>query len=292
MLATGGGNGMANRNGISDYRARLERVQAHIRAHLDGPLNLDELADVACLSRFHWHRTYRGLTGETVWQTVKRLRLHRAAAELVRSSDPVEKIALRSGYTNARAFSQAFKADYGLPPIRYRAEGGHRRYEDISLQEVAIMYDVRIEDQTRQIIAGYEHTGPYVEIGAAFERLGAEISRQGAWGKSACMAAVYFDDPDIKAPEALCSLAGMVVKTEEQLPEGFTIFEKPPGRYAILTHRGPYAELSKAYHWFFGAWLAGSSETPAATPAFECYLNSPIDTAPTDLLNEIHMHLG
>ena len=35
--------------GIRDYRARLERVRDHIRALLDGPLNPDELADIACL---------------------------------------------------------------------------------------------------------------------------------------------------------------------------------------------------------------------------------------------------
>jgi len=43
---------MTAQAGIRDYRARLERVREHVRAHLDGPLNLDELADVACLSRF------------------------------------------------------------------------------------------------------------------------------------------------------------------------------------------------------------------------------------------------
>ena len=92
-----------NNAGIRDYRARLERVRNYIRANLDRPLDLDELADIACLSRFHWHRTYRGLTGETVWQTVRRLRLHRAASDLVNGSDPIEAIAARSGYTNSRA---------------------------------------------------------------------------------------------------------------------------------------------------------------------------------------------
>lgn len=282
---------MATKAGLQDYRARLERVLAHIRANLDGPLNLDDLADIACLSRFHWHRTYRGLTGETVWQTVKRLRLHRAAGELVYSTDPIEDIAARSGYSNARAFSQAFKNDYGLPPIRYRAEGGHRRYDTLSWQETDIMYDVRIDKTGPAIIAGLEHIGPYMEVGAAFERLSAEISRQNGWGKSAGMAAVCFDDPDSKPANQLRSLAGIVLRAGMAAPAGCEVFEMPAGRYAILTHKGPYAELSKAYHWFYGAWLAESGETPAATPAVEFYLNLPMNTAPTDLLTDIHMRI-
>jgi AraC family transcriptional regulator len=191
----------------------------HIRANLDGPLNLDELADIACLSRFHWHRTYRGMTGETVWQTVRRLRLHRAASELVNGTLPIEEIAVRSGYTNPRAFSQAFKSDFGLPPLRYRAEGGHRRYDNPDWQETEDMYDVRMEDHGPVTIAGLMHTGPYIDVGATFERFGSHLAVTGGWEKSAGMAAVYFSDPDITPPEELKSLAGMALKPGGVPPE-------------------------------------------------------------------------
>jgi AraC family transcriptional regulator len=283
---------MAKSAGIRDCRERLERVRTHIRAHLDGPLNLDDLADVACLSRFHWHRTYRGMTGETVWQTVKRLRLHRAASELANGTDPVERIAERSGYTNSRAFSQAFKADFGLPPLRYRAEGGHRRYDNPDWQETDIMYDVRIEEHGPETFAGLTHTGPYIDVGATFDRFGSHMAVAGGWEKSAGMAAVYFSDPDITPAEELKSLAGMALKPGETPPEGVETCTIPAGRYAVLTHKGPYAELAKAYHWFFGPWLAESGERAGAAPAVERYLNTPLDAGPTELLTEIHMQLG
>lgn len=282
---------MAKKNGIADYQERLERVRAHIRANLDGPLNLDDLADIACLSRFHWHRTYRGLTGETVWQTVRRMRLHRAAAELANGTSAIEEIAARSGYTNSRAFSQAFKADYGLPPIRYRAEGGHRRYDNPQWQESDIMYDVRIENMDSQTLAGFAHVGPYIEIGKAFEKFFAELAGQGAQDQAVAIAAAYFSDPDITAPADCKSLAGMILKPGGVAPEGFESFEVPAGRHAILLHKGPYAELSKAYQWFYGAWLAESGEAVAAAPAVERYLNSVMNTVPSDLLTEIYMPL-
>ena len=282
---------MAGKESIRDYRQRLERVRNHIRANLDGPLNLDELADIACMSRFHWHRTYRGMTGETVWQTVRRLRLHRAAHDLANSSLSVEEVAARSGYTNSRAFSQAFKADFGLPPIRYRAEGGHRRYDNPEWQETHDMYKVRLEDHQAVTIAGLTHTGPYIDVGAAFERFGSHLALTGGWEKSAGMAAVYFSDPDITPEAELKSLAGMALKPGETPPEGLETCVLPAGRYAILTHKGPYGELAKAYQWFFGPWLAGSGESAGPAPAVERYLNTPADAAPTELLTEIQMQL-
>ena len=42
---------------------------------LDEELDLDRLADVAAMSRWHWHRVYAGMRGETVAATVRRLRL-------------------------------------------------------------------------------------------------------------------------------------------------------------------------------------------------------------------------
>ena len=50
----------------SDYGRRIDRVMRHIGEHLDDPLDLDRLAEVACFSPFHFHRIYRQVVGETV----------------------------------------------------------------------------------------------------------------------------------------------------------------------------------------------------------------------------------
>ena len=45
------------------YEQRLQRVSAYIYDHLDEELDLDRLADIACLSPHHWHRIYRAVHG-------------------------------------------------------------------------------------------------------------------------------------------------------------------------------------------------------------------------------------
>ena len=105
----------------SDYAMRLERVFRWLADHLDDTLDLARLADVAAMSPCHFHRIYHAMHGETAADTVRRLRLHRAAVELIAGELPVARIAARAGYGSQEAFTRAFKAAYGVPPARDRA---------------------------------------------------------------------------------------------------------------------------------------------------------------------------
>ena len=75
------------------------------------------------MSRFHWHRVFHAMTGETCAQAVRRMRLHRAAGQLVREEGPVDQIARDCGYPNPRSFAQAFRASYGMSPVEFRRSG-------------------------------------------------------------------------------------------------------------------------------------------------------------------------
>lgn len=57
----------------TDYEERLGRVIAYIHDHLDDQLDLNQLAEVACLSPYHWHRIYYAIQGEAIVATVKTL---------------------------------------------------------------------------------------------------------------------------------------------------------------------------------------------------------------------------
>ncbi|WP_209016328.1 AraC family transcriptional regulator [Roseibium sp. RKSG952] len=67
----------------TSYEDRVLGVLTYIHDHPDVDLSLDVLADVAAMSRFHWHRVVRAIPGETFAQAVLRVRLHRAATRLV-----------------------------------------------------------------------------------------------------------------------------------------------------------------------------------------------------------------
>src|ERR1700733_11647090 len=101
----------------NDYKERILRVLTHIQEHLDEALELEDLARVGCFSSFHFHRIFAAMTGETIADHVRRLRLERAAMELRSGAKQGIQVALDSGH---EAFTRAFKAAYGSSPSEFR----------------------------------------------------------------------------------------------------------------------------------------------------------------------------
>lgn len=100
-------------------RRRLSRVTRHIDAALGDHSQIDRLAEIAEMSRFHFIRVYKDHVGETPGQTVLRLRLARAR-DLLASGLAVAEVADRVGYSSSQAFLAAFKNRYGEYPSQIR----------------------------------------------------------------------------------------------------------------------------------------------------------------------------
>lgn len=275
-----------------DYAIRLERVVTWLADHLDEALDLARLADVACMSPYHFHRIYHAMQAETAADTVRRLRLHRAAVELIAGNQPVPRIARRAGYGSQEAFTRAFKAAYGVPPARYRASfvpmPTTGRMED-EMETTA--YQVTIRETAPIRVAALAHRGDYQTIGTTFQRLSTIAAGQGLWGPTTRSFGIYHDDPSVTPRDALKSDACMTVP-DSWTPSGdLQLREIRGGRYAVVRHVGPYAELEHPYKWLYGTWLAQSGEEVADAPCVEGYLNDARTVPPTELETEIWLPL-
>ena len=270
------------------YEDRLRRVTAHIHDHLDEDLDMDRLAEVACMSPYHWHRIYRAVHGETPVMTVRRLRLQAAANALARTDRLIREIARESRYPNLQSFTRTFKAAYGLPPAEYRRSGGHAALRTAMTMGDPAMYDVTFRDMKPVEAVGIDHRGAYTSIGKAFETLGGLMYSRNLFGPGQKMYGVYYDDPESVPESELRSTAAF-----GPVPEGAKLdlplrpLEIAGGRYAVLTHKGPYAELALAYQWLYRTWLASQNLEIRNEPALEIYLNTPREAAPQDLMTEI-----
>ncbi|WP_418594877.1 AraC family transcriptional regulator [Ponticoccus sp. (in: a-proteobacteria)] len=276
----------------ASYETRIRRVRQYIFDNPDGDLSLDALADVAAMSRFHWHRVFHGMTGETCAQAVRRIRAHRAACWLVQTDWPLETIAARAGYDNAQSFARTFKAQFAMTPAAFRKAGGPDPLDPDFIKGDPAMYPVEIRPAEEPIrIAALPHSGPYIEIGGSFEQVSTVFTARGLWPQGRGMIGLYYDDPD-SVPEAdLRSHAGIIVPEDFAMPEGLEEIRVPAQRYAVATYTGPYAGLKGCYDWFFGSWLPASGEEAAEAPCMELYMNSPQETAPQDLVTKIFMPL-
>ncbi|CUH88190.1 Methylphosphotriester-DNA--protein-cysteine S-methyltransferase [Phaeobacter sp. CECT 5382] len=272
------------------YEDRILRVLDYIHDNPDGDLSLDQLADVAAMSRFHWHRVFRAITGETCAQAVRRIRLHRAASALVMTQTPVDRIAQAVGYPNAGSFSRAFTEGYGASPTAFRKAGRHLPSRPDFRTGDYPMYPVTLRQDPALRLVGLSHAGSYHSIGKKFEAFGALCQTRNLWSQMAGMAAIYYDNPDDTPEGDLRSFAGGLFHGAA-VPNGMEERQIAGGKTAVLTYKGPYSGISAAYHSLFGNWLPDSGEDPADAPCYEIYLNNPREVPAEELITEICLPL-
>lgn len=271
----------------NSYEKRLMRVWDHIHENPGGDLSLDALADVAALSRFHFSRVFHAMTGQTVAQAVRRLRLYRASVALVTGKAPVAEVARAVGYDNLNAFARAFSDAYAMTPTAFRKRGELRPPNPEFRTGEPAMYPTEIRHEPARRIGALPHRGPYNEISRAYDKLGAILGARGLWPLAGAMVAVYYDDPAATPPAELRSHAGVVFGPDVVLEAPLEVVDLPAGPHAVMRYRGPYSGLGAAYEHLFGQWLRVSGRELADGPVFEIYLNTPMDTAPEDLVTEI-----
>ncbi len=288
------------------YKERMARVLAYIQQQLDAPLALEDLAERARISPFHFHHVFTGMMGETPMGHVRRLRLERAALRLKEGRRPVIDIALEAGYETHEAFSRAFKNAFGVSPSQFRTRhngvaaakapsGVHylqgyalRHFKTTRLKPKTMKVTIQKFPATR--VAYIRHVGPYNECGVAWERVCGLLGPTGDLA-GAQFIGVSYDSPET-TPASQLRYDACVTVDEKFQPFGeLKVMVIPGGEYARLTHAGPYQNLGASYKYLLGQWLPRSGRELRATPCFEIYLNSPDSTAPEDLLTDIYAPL-
>ncbi len=273
----------------AQYHQRLQRVIDHINANLDTALDLDTLAEVACLSRFHWHRIYHGLTGETIHATVKRLKLNRAGQQL-KSGASLAEITRHAGYSSETAFGRAFKAQTGHSPAAFRASPdtaaapASLRLESFATRLQTENLPVRIAPLPARRLAVLHQTGPY-NGSPVFAKLLPAAQAQGLPDQP--IFGLSYDDPALVPPESLRSAAGVELAPDTTPAPPLARLDLPASRTATFAYRGPNERLGLAYDWIFGHWFPASGEAPANLPALSIYYDNPQTTAPEDLRTDI-----
>lgn len=107
-----------SRVGLVDRRIRLAVELMH--AHLDRDLPLEEIAQAAHLSPFHFARLFKKLTGATPHAYLASLRAARARELLAETDLSVTEVGARVGYMSSSHFAKAFRQATGISPRAYR----------------------------------------------------------------------------------------------------------------------------------------------------------------------------
>lgn len=99
---------------------RLKRVKQFVDNHLDKEISLDDLAEVAGLSRRHFTRSFRQEIGETPYRWLMRQRLEKAKQQLKETGASLSEIAENCGFSSQSHLTAALKEATGMTPHRWR----------------------------------------------------------------------------------------------------------------------------------------------------------------------------
>jgi AraC family transcriptional regulator len=99
---------------------RLRRVLAYVEEHLAEDITVADLANVACLSVFHFTRAFAAATGVPPHRYVSRRRLETARAMIATGRASLSEIALACRFSSQSSFTRAFRRAMGMTPAEYR----------------------------------------------------------------------------------------------------------------------------------------------------------------------------
>jgi len=99
---------------------RIGDALRHIESHAAEELDLDTLAGVARMSKYHFLRVFRQSVGTTPYQCLLGVRLRHAAVRLARTAEPVSAIAFDEGFGDLSTFNGRFRAVFGVSPSAWR----------------------------------------------------------------------------------------------------------------------------------------------------------------------------
>lgn len=289
----------------AEYTRRMNRVLDYIDQHLDTPLDLAQLADVANFSRFHFHRLFAAWMGETLGDYARRRRLESAAFQLAcKSGASVLEIALATGFGSGEAFARAFKLKFGCTPSAWRAGAAEHRATQAAAARARLAnrhsnpdqvlrnadqvdggafidhglscqtdgesnMEVRVIDLPEARVAYQRHIGPYgPAIGTFWREAVAPWMHANGLAGQTCYG-IGHDAPGITPPDK-CRYDACVEIPETFQPSGqASISVLPGGRYAVAQFSGAPATIAQAWTWLTREWLPSSGLQCDERPCFE-----------------------
>jgi len=276
-----------------EYKKRICLAMNYISQNIERDLSLDEIAETASFSKYHFHRIFTAVVGETVAAFTRRLRLEQAANHLIaRPSAGITRIAVACGFSSSQNFARAFRQHFGMTPTEYRdSKIGNMDSKNENVLPLQAAYDcdtaftnartqegrstinVAVREMPDLQVAYVRTIGPLVPetCAPAFEKLMHWAGPRNLVGPGTTLA-IYWDNPEVTPPDK-CRFDACIIVPEGTSPQGDIHLQTISGGcYAVCHFERRPDEIQQAWEEVYG-WLCSSGYECRDLPIYERYHN-------------------
>ena len=262
-----------------DWLDGWNRALDYLEEHLDGELELKELARMTGCSAYHFQRMFSYLAGVPFGEYIRRRRMTLAAAEL-RAGEKVLDVALRYGYDSPTAFNRAFQSVHGIAPSLAKQDGVTLRAFPRIRFKFVLKGDAEMEYQIVQKSA-FRIVGFRTPIPADQEESFQYVPR--FWAETGHRLGELIPLMDQKFPGVLgvCTMDEenfyyIAVASDAAPPDGGYAWTVPAATWAVFSGQGQApAAIQELQKRVVSEWLPDSGYEWAPAPDIEVYLTAP-----------------
>jgi AraC family transcriptional regulator len=253
-------------------------VLSYIYLNIDTDLNAEELAQMQHVSIHHLHRIFKEETGKNLFETIKSIRLQKAASLLLTNKyATISEIALMCGYSSQTSFIKAFKERFHTTPKVWK-NGASLSFSEKILEGSS---SENLDRDFSGCIPKIVKSGP---VYAAYIRhRGYDISIKNSWNRLRAWSiensipedsrniGFHHDNPTITPLDECAYIAAIEVKKGMQLHGSVAYFEIPASLCAVFHIQGKYGDVLHFMRYVYQIWLPESGFEAKTLPPYASY---------------------
>jgi AraC family transcriptional regulator len=252
-------------------------VMNYIYKYIDTNINIDELSSELNISKFHLHRIFKDEFGKNIYESIKSIRLQKAANLLITNKfSTITDISKMTGYSSQTSFLRSFKQRFSMTPKEWK-QGGYKEYSNKIVEKISnnikeIDFDIEPTIVKMPEIKGYyiRHKGYDKTIKQTWAKLQTWIYTNDI--KAYKQMALHHDNPIITPLEDCQYIAIAVLENEENLKNlSLPSLVVPKGVYAKFSLSGKYGDVIKLIQWVYHTWLIKSGYETTTNPSYTIY---------------------
>jgi len=275
---------------MSNYFKQINKAINYIEENISCPLNAEEVAKEAGISKWYFQRIFRAMVGDTLKEYTLKRRLSLATVALLETDDKVVDIAFAHAFESHEVFIRAFKRAFKLTPSEFRKNRSanflfnkkpkitsdylSHLYKGITMQpEIKTIKTtnlVGLLGQIKPIIDNYENNQKVVsELWREFELNFRKLPDSSPTQKFGLLTGSKVDGQN----QDIEYCAGIELESNDKLPAGFVARSIPGGEYAEFIHRHQASinNINHTFNYIYGSWLPKSDRKRGDGPEFVIY---------------------